>query len=704
MAAAAPSFGNDTPLPQLRADLTTSEAGQDATGASGIILYDPVRHRFFRLPMDAARVLQYWHLGQAGQVAALAGVTLDEVEEFIGFLAMSRLTVAPMGGVQALETEFNHGEKSLAESALHNYLFFRLPLINPTKFLDFTLPVARALASKFSLSILFIIGLVGFYFAARQWDTFVSTFFDFFSLEGLALYSTTLVGLKVFHELGHGYMARHFKVSVPVMGVAFMVLAPMLYTETTDAWRLKDRRHRLLIDAAGVMVEIAIAALALFLWAFLPDGPWRSACYFVAATAWIMSVVVNLSPFMRFDGYHILADALGMFNLGPRAFALGTWKLRQVLFAPLEAAPEHFSRHLHRGLIFFAWGTWVYRFSLYMGIAYTVYTMFPKAVGIPMGIIEVWFFTVSPVIRELKEWKAMGFRQLFLSRRSYFTFGILCSLILLMALPLSRSVSIPAMLLPAQEARIYPPEPTQVKRLLVVAGRGVKKGDLIVQLASPDVDQKMKMATLRLSISKAKLSRIAADVKDLAASQVLLQEYQSAVDEIKGLRRRTEQFEIRAPFSGNVTDVTAGLAPGVWVGQDSLLLHLVAPDSAVVAGLMSERESARISLGNEASFIAEGGDAAPVLAILMATGSPGGEGVELSYLSSLHGGAVAMAQMPGQAKAVPISGVLPLRFSAEGAAPKRATRGTLTVSAEPVSFLSQSFGRVVSVFLRESGF
>jgi putative peptide zinc metalloprotease protein len=704
LAAPAPSFGSDTPLPQLRADVTASEAGQDATGAGGIILYDPVRHRFFRLPVDAARMLQWWHLGQAGQVAVAAGVTLDVIEELIGFLAMSRLTVMPMGGVQALETELKHGEKSLAEQALHNYLFFRLPLINPTKFLDFTLPMARALASKFSLTLIVLIGLVGFYFAARQWDTFVSTFFDFFSLEGLALYSTTLVGLKIFHELGHGYMARHFKVRVPVMGVAFMVLAPMLYTETTDAWRLKDRRQRLLIDAAGVMVEIAIAALALFLWAFLPDGPWRSACYFIAATAWIMSVLVNLSPFMRFDGYHILADALGMFNLGPRAFALGTWKLRQVLFAPLEAAPELFPRHLHRGLIFFAWGTWVYRFSLYMGIAYTVYTMFPKAVGIPMGIIEVWFFTASPVIRELKEWKGMGLKQLFSTRRSYVTVGVLCSLILLMALPLSRSVSIPAVLLPAQEAWIYPPEPAQVKNLLAVAGQAVKKGDLIAQLVSPDVDQKMKMATLRILISKAKLSRIAADVKDLAASQVLMQEHQSAVDEIEGLRRRTAQFDVRAPFSGTVTEVTPGLALGVWMGRDSLLLHLVAPDNAVVAGLVSERESARIALGNEARFVAESGAASPVLAILMATGSPGGEGVEMSYLSSLHGGAVAMAQMPGQGKAVPISGVLPLRFSAEGAAPKWATRGTLTVSAEPVSFLSQSFGRIVSVFMRESGF
>jgi putative peptide zinc metalloprotease protein len=656
------------------------------------------------LPVDAARMLQWWHLGKAGDVAAAAGVSLDDIEEFIGFLAMSRLTVAASGGVHALLTEFDHGEKSLAESALHNYLFFRLPLINPTRFLDFTLPVARVMASRFSLTLISLIGLVGFYFAARQWDVFVSTFFDFFSLEGLALYSTTIVGLKIFHELGHGYMARHFNVRVPVMGVAFMVLAPMLYTETTDAWRLKERRQRLLIDAAGVMVEIAIAALALFFWAFLPEGPWRSACYFIAATAWIMSVVVNLSPFMRFDGYHILADALGMFNLGPRAFALGTWKLRQILFAPLEAPPEQFSRYLRQGLIFFAWGTWIYRLSLYLGIAYTVYAMFPKAVGIPMGIIEIWFFTAAPVIRELKEWKAMGFRQLFSTRRSYVTLGLCCMLILLAALPLNRSLSIPAVLLPAQEAWIYPPEPAQVARVLVVAGQAVRQGEVVAQLLSPDIEQKWKLATLRFSISEAKLARIAADTKDLAASQVLKQERQAAVNEIGGLRQRAAQFDVRAPFSGMVTEVTPGMGLGVWVGRDSLLMHIASPDGAVVAGLVSERETSRLKLGSQARFVAENGARSAIQATLVAAGSPGGEGIEMSYLSSLHGGAVAMAQVPGQGKAIAVSGVIPVRFSAEGAAPQWATRGTLTVVAQPTSFLSLAFGRVVSVFLRESGF
>lgn len=699
-----PEFGPETPLPQLRQELEISQAGIDATGAAGYIVHDPLRHRFFRVPESAGRMLDHWQLGAAGKVAIAASVELDEIEDFVGFLAMSRLTAQPAGGAQALHGEFQRGEKTLGESALHNYLFFRVPLINPTRFLDAGLPVARFLASKPMLILLTCVGVIGFYFALRQWDTFAATFFDFFSLEGLALYSTSLVGLKIFHELGHGFMARHFKCNVPVMGVAFMVLAPMLYTETTDAWRIKERHKRLLIDAAGVMVEMAIAAVALFLWAFLPDGPWRSVMYFISATAWIMSVFVNFSPFMRFDGYHMLADGLGMHNLGPRAFSLATWQLRQVLFATPEAAPEQFSQGLRRSLIAFAYGTWVYRLSLYVGIAYTVYKMFPKAVGIPLALVEIIFFTAFPIWRELKEWKAMGLKELFSTARSRVTGTVAATLILLCALPLNRSVSIPAVLLPAQEAWLYSPEPARITTVRVKSGTQVHTGDVVAELSSPEIQQKRKLAELRYALNEKKLARIASNHKELSEFAVLKQQQITVMNEIVGLRQRAEGLLIRSQLNGIVTELAPGLAEGMWVGRENQLMHIVAQKDSVLAGLVSERESGRLQIGAKAAFVLETGVGNATYAILTDVGSPGGEGLEFNYLSSDHGGAVAVAHSSSGGKAQPISGVLPVHFLISGAAPPKAQRGTLTVEAAPTSFMALAFGRIVTVFLRESGF
>ncbi|NHW78486.1 site-2 protease family protein, partial [Escherichia coli] len=78
--------------------------------------------------------------------------------------------------------------------------------------------------------------------------------------------------VKSLHELGHAFTAARYGLHVPAMGVAFMVLAPILYTDVTDAWRLSSRRQRMAIHAAGVIVELALASIALFAWALLPDG------------------------------------------------------------------------------------------------------------------------------------------------------------------------------------------------------------------------------------------------------------------------------------------------------------------------------------------------------------------------------------------------------------------------------------------------
>ncbi|MDE2445569.1 MAG: efflux RND transporter periplasmic adaptor subunit [Alphaproteobacteria bacterium] len=702
MSAPAAAFGETSPLPIVRRELAISDAGRDATGAGGVILHDPLRHKFFRLPDEAARMFEFWHLGLAGPVAQMARVDISDVAEFSGFLAQARLTVQPAGGSAALEGEFQRGEHSLAEQALHNYLFFRVPLFNPTPLLDALLPFARFLASRMMLWLLLVIGIVGGYFALRQWDKFASTFFDFFSLEGLALYSLTLVGLKFFHELGHGFVARHFGVRVPVMGLAFMILAPMLYTETTDAWRLKSRRQRMLIDAAGVMVEIAIAIVALFLWAFLPDGPWRSMAYFISATAWITSVFINLSPFMRFDGYHLLADGLGMFNLGPRAFALATWQVRQWLFAPREDVPEQFRPGLHRFLVSYAFGVWVYRLSLYLGIAYTVYQMFPKAIGIPMGAIELWFFILWPIWRELKGWGQLGGLKMFATPRAIVTSSIVLAICVLSILPLSRSVSIPAVLLPAQEAWVYPPEASRVMGIYVHSGQKVVAGERLAQLYSPEIGQKQELASLRLAVVDAKLARIAADSRDLAQSLSLQQEQQALRDTLQGLTEREAKLEMRAPISGIVGDLISGVGQGTWLGRDQLLLHVVKPEGAVVAGLVNERDQARLKTGQAAVFIVEDGAAVAIAAKVQGLGVPGSAGIEGTYLSSLNGGAVAMAQEGG--RPMPVSGVLPIKLTAAIAAPSQARRGTVTVAAESTSLAEQVFGRLVSVFLRESGF
>lgn len=694
----------DDLLLQLRPDIVHADGGFDLSGDHGAILHDPIRHRFYRLSGKARILLELWHFGSVAKVVAASGAAEAEIRGLADFLRTSRLVTVPSGASAGLLDERKRGERSIFGKLLHGYLSFRVPLFNPEPYLDWGMPFARLLVHRSVLISIVVLGLAGFYFAARQWDQFAKTFLDFFSLQGAFLYTTTLIGLKVLHELGHGFVARHYGCRVPAIGVAFMVLTPMLYTEASDAWRLSSRWQRFAIGAAGICVELSLAAVALFLWAFLPDGPLRSATYFVAATAWIISLAVNLSPFMRFDGYHMLGDALGMHSLGARSNALANWKLRQLLFLPLEPKPEFLPRSLERFLILFAYGTWIYRLLLFAGIAWLVYTMLPKAVGLPLAVVEVVFFILLPIIRELKEWHAMGIAKLLGSRRGMLSLGALATVLFLAALPLGQSISVPAVLLPELESSIYPPEAAQIISLHAKPGVAVRKGEVLVRLLVPELGQLQRLSMLRLAIVDERLKRLAADAKVRAQRVVLLQERQAILVELAGLRQRNLLLTVVAPHDGIVTGWQQELSVGQWVGKEDMVFHLVSAEGAVMRGLVAERLVGRLQTGAQAYFVSEDGARRGVAGVLAEIGIPGGQGVAQTYLSAERGGPIAAAPEASGNSSKTLVGQLPLLVRVAGTAPTMALRGTATIDAAPQSLLAMAFGRLVTVFLRESGF
>lgn len=666
-----------------------------------MLIRDQVRHRYFHLPGAAGNILRHWPLGRAGAVAKAAGAALEDVGDLAEFLARGRLTLVPAGGSGGLIQErASHG--TFLTKLIHRYLFFRVPLVDPTRLLDRLLPLALVLGSRAVFVVLVLTGIAGVYLTTRQWDRYTSTFLDFLTPQGFLLYGATLILLKVAHELGHAFVARAKGCNVPVMGIAVMLLAPMLYTETSDAWRLPKRKDRMLIDAAGVLVELALAAVALLLWPFLPDGSLRSAAFFVSSTAIVMSIAVNASPFMRFDGYHLLGDGLGVYNLGQRSFELGRWHLRELLFRPGDAPPELLPRRLMGGLIAYAYGTWVYRFSLFLGIAVLIYHMFPKAIGLPLFLVEIHMFILKPVLKEISNWSADRTR-LFVTPRSRMTFLVLAVLVLLGLLPIDRQIQVPAVLLPAQEAQIFPPEAGELVEVLVKRGAHVGQGDVLFRLRVPDIIHRKDLVSLRLSIVNSRLARVAADAGDRAQSAVLQREAAQLEQELAGLAARQERLTVRSPVSGTVTSLEDGLRPGAWIGASALLAHVAAPEGAILAGLGAASDVPRLSRGAAAVFVAESGEGASLAARLEDVSAPAA-GVAFLYLSSLQGGPVAMEADPRGGPPIPVNGVLPLRFAVESAAPPRAVRGTALVDANPRSALGAMAARVAYVLLRESGF
>ncbi|CEJ13347.1 Peptidase family M50 [bacterium YEK0313] len=706
MSTAAPA----TPLPALRSDLVLLEAAPAREGQPRWLIHDPLQQRYIQIEATAHRLLTLWSPARTAFDLAKAmferfhvEIDVREIEAFSGFLKANHLTAGAAGDWRRLY-EAGQQRRSLAWRILHGYLFFRIPLVRPNRFLRATWPFVSFLFTRGSVIGLAFIGLAGLYLVSRQWDAFLSTFSYLFSFDGVIAFGVALVLVKLAHELGHAYMAVRFGCHVPTMGIAFVVLAPMPYTDVTDAWRLTDRRQRLMIDAAGMMVEIGIAAVATFLWAFLPDGPARSVVFTLATASWLMSLAVNLSPLMRFDGYYLLSDLLGVENLQQRAFALGRWRLRELLFGIGFAAPERFPPRLHSLLIAYAWFTWLYRLVLFFGIALFVYHYFFKALGILLFLVEIGYFIALPIASEFVVWFHLR-RLMARSRRSWVTAGILTAGVAILFVPWSGTVHVPALLEVEETAQLFPPVAARVERVDVTQGERVAAGQRLMTLRAPALEREIRLAEIKLELTRLRLARGAGDDVDRAETTILQNERTALESRLAGLENERRRLVVTSPMAGVVLELNPSLHAGRWLSVKEMLALVGDPNRLAARGYLAERDLWRVQPGAEARFVPDMPTRPSVVLRLHDVSRAGVAALDLVELASTAGGPVPTRADPQQ-RQVPTSGQYLSHFRAAGsveAGPERAIRGVVHVQGEPESFAAAIWRQILRVLVREAG-
>lgn len=111
------------------------------------------------------------------------------------------------------------------------------------------------------------------------------------------------------HEMGHASALVSFGCKKTEIGFGMYIYYPVLYTDVSEAWRL-PRHQRALIDMGGVYFQSVFQVLMLGL--YLTNGS-ALLIYFFLFSDLIMFRTMN--PFLRMDGYWLVADLFGIFNL-----------------------------------------------------------------------------------------------------------------------------------------------------------------------------------------------------------------------------------------------------------------------------------------------------------------------------------------------------------------------------------------------------
>ncbi|WP_199261419.1 hypothetical protein [Desulfobulbus oligotrophicus] len=690
-------------LPPLRQDLQLHPVAPNRDGSPAWTIQDPVANRFYRIGWLEFACLQHWS-PQADRIAAAVAastpmpVATEQVEAFARFLEqhqLLRLDGEAMARMAASARVFTWHHWRWW---LRHYLFVRIPLVRPERLLRAMLPLLRPLAGRSGLITLVFASLLGIFLTTRQWDVFIHSVAGLLTPAGLAGFILAIIVCKTCHELGHALVATHFGVRVGHMGIALMVLWPMLYTDVGESWKLRSGRQRLAVSVAGLGSELALAGLATLVWALLDDGLARQAALYAATTGWIVSLAINASPFMRFDGYFILSDLLDIPNLHERSGLLARHWLRNRLLGWQETDAESFSRRMRSGLIIFAFMTWCYRLVVFAGIAAAVYFFFFKAFGVVLFVVEISWFIFRPIVMEIGLW---------VRRRREIVRGRLMGIILLLmtagtvlAWPWASHITAPAVAHPGRQQLVFSPFAAQVVRLHPPGQ--VHAGEVLALFESPDLVARNQQNRALVHGLRQKLAGISVQAEEMDQRPVVSEQLTMQLAEVAAVQDERNRLEVRAAFTGLWLDTDPLLRQGTWISPQSRIGLLVAPRRWIVDVYVEQHQVEQIRIGAVAMFHPERGWQSFRGKVTDIETSPCSQLISPLF-DARRGGPVATREDAVTMEPVDVLYRVRLEL-AEPLPINREIRGWVRIDAPGKSRLAEMGRQLFAVLIRESGF
>jgi putative peptide zinc metalloprotease protein len=354
-------------------------------------------------------------------------------------------------------------------------------------------------------------------------------------------------------------------------------------------------------------------------------------------------------------------------------------------------------------LVWFAWAVWAYRFMLFLGIAFMVYEYFFKLLGIILFAVEIVWFILLPIARELNVW--WGLRGVIGEHhRAWASVGVLVILIAALFVPWSDRLSFPAVLEATPHATIYAPVPGRVVELVVSEGQRVGVGDKLVVLESPKLEKDMALTRKRIEVEHLKGRRQFIDQQELAKHQVTLEMLKAHLSHLEGLQQQQQNLSLISPITGIVTDRTEALHVGRWVNKELPLAYVIDPAGEELHALAPETDVGYLRAGQSARFIPEAPDRPSLNAKVVEIRDIDESSFTVPYLASLYGGDVPVREDAAR-KLRPDASVYRVTLQLLESPPQwnQAVRGTVLVEGPRISFAQRLWEQSARVFIRESG-
>lgn len=572
------------------------------------ILNDKSSGKFHRFNVTAYQLLGFMNghnnleliIDSAAKVSLEQGLgdppSKEELVELLQYLYVADLLVCDFP--PSTEEMFNRKQRKSGQfwqQLIKNPYVWKFSVFNPDKLLDFLMPLARIVASPAMGFIWLSLVVYACLQVGNHWSELSqNSFSNILSPQNLFLLWITYPIIKVIHELGHGLFTKAWGGNVHEFGVVFILGTPLPYVDATAATGF-PKGQRLMVGAAGMAVELFFAAIAFILWLNTPEGVFRDILFNIMLIGSVSTLFFNGNPLMRFDGYHILCDAIDQPNLAARALQQLRYIIRhygynmRALHSPSHSLKEAWGLSVYGILAF------LYRLLILVSIVIIVSNNFPK-IGVVFACWLGFFQFVLPLSKHIiylffnKDLDKYRFRAVVVT-----SLAVVLLVVILFAIPVSYKTSAQGVVWLPESARIQARSQGEVVEFLVKDGSVLTQGQAVARLSNKDLTSSLLTKKFFLKEYQARYEESWSENR--SQGRLFEQDIGIINSEIKHLQSQVDNLVIRSPSEGVYRAVSHHQMLGSFIRQGDTVGLVVNKEPPRIRVALKQREIGLVKLG-----------------------------------------------------------------------------------------------------------
>jgi putative peptide zinc metalloprotease protein len=568
-------------------------------GESWLIIADQRDGDFFRCSVSAEPFLHRLDGTRSVEQALVdakqrTGLELSQqdIVHLIANLKSSGLLMAEDGCGEGSETGGQAGNKKPAANSWLRPFAIRFALFNPDRFLEKTAHYYRPFLTTATAWVWAALVIGALITTCLHWPELAEHSETRFADPSNFLWYWLLYPIvKALHELGHASFTRAWGGAVREMGIMLLVFFPVPYVDSSAAHGFSDRRQRILVSAAGIMVETFLASIALFVWVYTDSGALHDMAFDIVIIGGISTVIFNANPLLRFDGYYILSELIQIPNLGTRSQQyLGYLFKHHVLDIPGLQSPVTATGE-EKWLLAYGVGAGIYRVFISLFIAFWVAGKL-FIIGLLLALWAVIAQVIYPALLHFSRLIPIARQANKLGRLGLVVSVFLILITVSLLMPAGNSTYAEGVVSLPENAYLRAGTDGIVTRILREDGVRVESGETVLMLGNIELETRRDILLARLEVARARQKD--SFLLDRTQSESLKARAATLEAELDDIEAQILSLQVSSAVPGVVCLPLASDLPGRFINRGEVIGYIADLDQVTARVVVHQSDIERI--------------------------------------------------------------------------------------------------------------